>query len=122
MGGLPARNRTASHPLSSASDKKKPLERGLVGSGFVHEVVFSLTWEEDMFPCIAAGVATVEDDHFVVVNVGVHQFGAGDMAHVQRAAHALEYQDLADGVVLAHGIDAGTELVLEVGRARDEVG
>ena len=75
-----------------------------------------------MLPRVAAGVATVEDDHLVVVNVGVHQVGAGDMAHVQRAVRALEYQDLADGVVLAHGVDAGSELVLEVRCARNEVG
>ncbi|WP_445081843.1 hypothetical protein, partial [Pseudomonas aeruginosa] len=40
--------------------RKSPSKRGLVGSGFVHEVVLALTWEEDMLPCIAAGVDTVE--------------------------------------------------------------
>src|SRR3546814_15557175 len=75
-----------------------------------------------MLPRVASGVTTVEHDHFVVVDVGVCQVGAGDMAHVQRAVRALEYQNLADGVVLAHGVDAGSELVLEVRCARNEVG
>ncbi|WP_439898648.1 hypothetical protein [Pseudomonas aeruginosa] len=100
MSGLRSANRTAPHPLSCAGTRKGP-SKGAWGSGFVHEVVFSLTREEHVLPRVAACVATVEYDHFVVVNVGVHQIGAGDMAHVQRATQALEYQDLADGVVLA---------------------
>src|SRR3546814_5238869 len=72
---------------------------------FRSEVVLALTREEDMLPRVASGVTTVEHDHFVVVDVGVCQVGAGDMAHVQRAVRALEYQNLADGVVLAHGVE-----------------
>src|SRR3546814_11952471 len=75
-----------------------------------------------MLPRVASGVTTVEHDHFVVVDVGVCQVGAGDMAHVQRAVRALEYQNLADGVFLAHGVDAGSDLVLEVRFARNELG
>src|SRR3546814_4162215 len=62
--------------------QEKAPRKGLDGSGFVHEIVFALTWKEHVLPRVAAGVATVEDDHFVVVNVAVHQVGAGDMAHV----------------------------------------
>ncbi|AAF84578.1 hypothetical protein XF_1769 [Xylella fastidiosa 9a5c] len=82
----------------------------------------ALPREEDMLPRIAAAVATIEHDHFVAVDVRFHQFVHGDVAHVQRALAALEYQGLADGVVLAHGADAGSKLVLEIGCGRDEVG
>lgn len=122
-GGLPARRkRHRTTTVFLCCGQEKAPRKGLEESGLVHEVVLALTRKEHVFPRVAACVATVEDDHFVVVHVGVHQVGAGDMAHVQRAAHALEYQDLADGIFLAHGVDAGSELVLEVGCGCDEVG
>src|SRR3546814_16274452 len=103
-------------------EQEKAPRKGLVGSGFVHEVVLALTREEDMLPRVASGVTTVEHDHFVVVDVGVCQVGAGDMAHVQRAVRALQYQKLADGVVLGLGVDARYELGRDVRCARKEVG
>src|SRR3546814_12674674 len=83
--GLRARmKRHCAAPGFPRCGQEKAPRKGLVGSGFVHEVVLALTREEDMLPRVASGVTTVEHDHFVVVDVGVCQVGAGDMAHVQR--------------------------------------
>ena len=118
---LPAGNGTAPQPFSCAAGKKSP-SKGAGGIRLGTRSSARADAERTRVSTCRRCVATVEDDHFVVVHVGVHQVGAGDMAHVQRAAHALEYQDLADGIFLAHGVDAGSELVLEVGCGCDEVG
>jgi hypothetical protein len=76
--------------------------------------VFSLTWEENVLPRIAACVAAIENHYFVVVDVGIKQIGAVNCTHLQFAAHTLKHQSLADGVVLIHGIDTSEKLPIKI--------
>jgi hypothetical protein len=61
----------------------------------------ALPWKEDMLPRVAADGSAIEYHHFVAVDVGLNQLLHGDVAHVQRSLVALEYQGLADGILMA---------------------